>query len=49
MTTLLSLGIIHILNQKELAEFAFSDFSLSTYGPASIFIILALYFFGKLL
>lgn len=49
MTTTLSAGIICILNQKGLAQFAFSDFSLVSYGPACILVILALYFFGKLL
>jgi hypothetical protein len=49
LTTVLSGAIIAMMNHRGIAQFAFNDFSLASYGPACVLVILALYLFGKLL
>lgn len=47
LTTLLCVGVFALLNNMGLTQFAFADFSLATYGPTCIVVVVMLYMFGK--
>lgn len=49
LTTVLMALIVAGLNNAGLTQFSFSDFSLATYGPTCIIVVVVLYLFGKLL
>ena len=49
LTTLILTGFVGVLNRIGFYQFAFSDFSLLSYGPACIILIGTLYLFGRFL
>ena len=49
LTTLILMGLIGGLNRLGFSQFAFSDFSLVSYGPACLILVLTLYLFGRFL
>lgn len=49
LTTVLMCLIVMALTRIGFTQFAFSQFTLATYGPTCVFVVLALYLFGKLL
>ena len=49
LTTLLLVGLVSVLNGLGFSRFAFSDFSLLTYGPVCGILIGTLYLFGRFL
>lgn len=49
LTTLLMLVIASALPQLGIVHFAFSDFSLVSYGPMCVIMVIALYLFGRFL
>ena len=49
LTTLILTGLVGTLNRLGFYQFAFSDFSLLSYGPTCVILTLTLYLFGKFL
>lgn len=49
LTTVLMLGIFTGLERIGFTQFAFSEFSLASYGPACVIVVVVLYLFGKFL
>lgn len=49
LTTLLLVGLVQVLNGMGFSQFAFSDFSLLTYGPTCLILTGTLYLFGRFL
>ena len=49
LTTLILTALVGGLNQMGFSRFAFSDFSLLTYGPVCLILIGTLYLFGRFL
>lgn len=49
LTSVLVLVIFHLLYRGGFTQFAFSQFSLVSYGPSCILILIGLYLFGKFL
>ena len=47
LTTLLSCGVLTLLGNAGLNQFAFADFSLAAYGPACAVVVVMLYLFGR--
>lgn len=47
LTTLLSCGVLTLLCNAGLSQFAFADFSLAAYGPACVVVVVMLYVFGR--
>lgn len=49
LTTLILVGLVGCLNRLGFSRFAFSDFSLLSYGPTCLILIATLYLFGRFL
>lgn len=49
LTTILTVCIVAAMNHLGLTQFAFSDFSLASYGPTCVIVVVVLYLFGRLL
>lgn len=49
LTTLILVGLVGCLNRLGLSQFAFSDFSLLSYGPTCLILVGTLYLFGRFL
>ena len=49
LTTLILTGLVGVLNRMGFSQFAFSDFSLLSYGPTCLILLGTLYLFGKFL
>lgn len=49
LTTVILVSLVEILNRFGFTQFAFSDFSLASYGPACVILVATLYLFGKFL
>lgn len=49
LTTLILVGLVSALNGMGFTQFAFSDFSLLSYGPTCLILIGTLYLFGRFL
>lgn len=49
LTTLILTGLVSVLNRIGFSQFAFSDFSLFSYGPTCLILIGTLYLFGRFL
>lgn len=49
LTTLILVGLVGSLNRLGFSQFAFSDFSLLSYGPTCLILVGTLYLFGRFL
>ena len=49
LTSVLVMIIFHLLTRGGFTQFAFSHFSLASYGPTCVLILIVLYLFGKFL
>ena len=49
LTTLILVGLVGMLNRLGFSQFAFSDFSLLSYGPTCVILVGTLWLFGRFL
>lgn len=49
LTTVILVALVEVLNRIGFVQFAFSDFSLASYGPACVILTVTLYLFGRFL